>query len=78
MNTDIDIDFLPCRWQVKLDLFFLQAGQGVNAYLLKRERLESLASLNALTDAELARMGLARDDIPAFVFEDILAPPVTE
>jgi uncharacterized protein YjiS (DUF1127 family) len=40
--------------------------------MLTRARLASVARLHAMSDAELAAMGLDRRDIPAFVMEDIL------
>jgi len=46
-------------------------GMGVNAYSLKQDRRDILLWLNAKSDAELALMGLARADIPAFVFSDL-------
>ena len=55
-----------------LDRFFAELGQGFNAYLASRPKLVEIERLYALTDAELAEMGLARDDIPRHVFRDLL------
>ena len=35
-------------------------------------RTEKLRELQLKTDAELARMGLRRDDLPAYVFRDLM------
>lgn len=69
-QTPVDITFTP-GLEARLDAYFLAMGLGVNAHLLRRERREILYWLNARSDAELARMGLARRDIPAFVFRDL-------
>ena len=55
-----------------LDTFFAELGQGFNAYLASRPKLVEIERLYALTDAELAEMGLARDEIPRHVFRDLL------
>ncbi|MDR9393006.1 DUF1127 domain-containing protein [Roseovarius sp. SYSU LYC5161] len=73
MTSNIpEIGFLPTSWRRDLDLFLAERAQGMNAYMLSRNRLASVARLAMLSDAELAELGLAREDIPAFVFEDIL------
>lgn len=66
----VDLDFAPSL-AARLDLYFLSMGMGVNAYGLTRDRREILYWLNAKSDAELALMGLARPEIPAFVFRDL-------
>ncbi|WP_243651804.1 hypothetical protein [Primorskyibacter sedentarius] len=55
-----------------LDLFLAAAGQGFNSYIEKRARVSQLAELDAKSDEELARMGLRRDDIPRYVFRDLI------
>jgi len=72
-ETDFSIRFLPATWRRDLDLFMAERAPGMNAYMLTRNRLASVARMHAHTDAELAAMGLRRADIPAFVFEDILS-----
>ena len=57
--------------EARLDAYFLGLGMGLNTHLLRRERRDILLWLNAKSDAELALMGLARRDIPAFVFRDL-------
>jgi len=55
----------------RLDRFFAGIGQGFNAFLVVRSRRAELARLEAMSDAELARMGLRREDIPRYVFRDM-------
>ncbi len=66
----VSVAFSP-PLQARLDRYFLSMGMGVNAYSLKQDRRDILLWLNAKSDAELALMGLARADIPAFVFSDL-------
>jgi len=60
------------RLNSMLDRFFASIGQGFNAYLAARSRIAEVERLDARTDAELATMGLKREDIPRHVFRDIL------
>lgn len=69
-QTPIQMTFSPAM-DARLDQYFLSLGMGFNSATLKRERRDILAWLNAKSDAELALMGLARPDIPAFVFRDL-------
>lgn len=69
-QTPIGMAFTPAL-TARLDAYFLGLGQGVNAHALVRERRDLLCWLNAKSDAELALMGLARPEIPAFVFRDL-------
>lgn len=71
-DTDPIIQTLPAGWRRHLELFLIENAPGMNAYLLARSRLTSVMRMHAMTDSELAGMGLRRADIPAFVFEDIL------
>ncbi|MDZ7709002.1 MAG: DUF1127 domain-containing protein [Roseovarius sp.] len=71
-ETDQIVQFMPATWRHDLDLFMAERAPGMNAYMLTRHRLASVARMHALSDADLAGMGLTRSDIPAFVFEDIL------
>ncbi len=50
--------------------FFFGLANGFNAYLERRARTDEMRNLNQLSDAELARMGLTRDQIPFHVFRD--------
>jgi uncharacterized protein YjiS (DUF1127 family) len=69
---EMQIDLLTPDWRRDLDLFMATRAPGMNAYMLSRNRLASLARMHAMTDRQLAGMGLTRADIPAFVFEDLL------
>ena len=57
--------------RARLDAFFATIGQGMNAYMESRSRMHQINRLNALSDEELAEMGLKRDEIPRHVFRDI-------
>lgn len=71
-ETEPTVQFIPATWRHDLDVFMAERAPGMNAYMLTRHRLASVARMHALSDAELAAMGLRRRDIPAFVFEDML------
>ncbi|MEI4232117.1 DUF1127 domain-containing protein [Roseovarius sp. D22-M7] len=71
-EPEMHIHLLPHDWRRDLDLFMTERAPGMNAYMLSRHRLSSMARLHAMTDRQLAAMGLTRADIPAFVFEDLL------
>lgn len=55
----------------RLDRFFIGLGQGFNAFLVARSRRDELIRLESMSDAELAQMGLKREDIPRYVFRDM-------
>lgn len=71
-DTDLHTRLLPATWRHDLDLYLAERAGGMNAYMIARQRVLSVARLHSLSDAELAGMGLRRRDIPAFVFEDVL------
>jgi hypothetical protein len=71
-DLDVHIHFLPPHLQSDLDLFLSEHAPGMNAYMLSRSRVSSVARLHAMSDRQLAGMGLTRAEIPAFVFEDLL------
>ena len=56
----------------KIDCFFASRGLGVNPYTLRRARLARIIALEASSDAELAEIGLERDEILPHVFGDLL------
>jgi uncharacterized protein YjiS (DUF1127 family) len=58
------------RLMARLDAFFAALGQGMNAYMHRKSRMDEIEALNARTDAELAALGITRDDIPRYVFRD--------
>ncbi|SMX43813.1 hypothetical protein MAA8898_02910 [Maliponia aquimaris] len=57
----------------KIDLYLTEVGFGMNPAALKRARLGQIIALESATDAELASIGIARDQILPFVFRDLLA-----
>jgi hypothetical protein len=69
-HPPVQVAFSP-GLEARLDAYFLSMGLGLNTHLLRQERREILLWLNAKSDAELALMGLARPDIPAFIFRDL-------
>ena len=71
-DPDVQIHYLQRQWRRDLDLFLTEHVPGMNAYMLSRSRLSSVARLHGMSDRQLAAMGLTRADIPAFVFEDLL------
>lgn len=71
----MDIAFVNHRIQEQIDLFLVNIGLGFNPYLERRARMHDAMALNALSDRELARLGLARCDIAAAVFGDLFTQP---
>jgi len=51
--------------------FFAAFGRGMVTYMERRSRADQIARLNALSDAQLAKLGITRDTIPAYVFRDL-------
>jgi uncharacterized protein YjiS (DUF1127 family) len=51
--------------------FFAGIGRAMVMNSSGQKRLERAERLNAKTDAELAQMGIRRDDIPRIVFGDM-------
>jgi len=74
-NTEpsVNIAFCTPDWRSALDLYLVEHAPGMNSYLLSRSRLASVARMHLLSDQDLAEMGLTREEIPAFVFEDLLS-----
>ncbi len=70
-HANVDIRFPATGWRQRLDTYFATLGQGVNAAPLIRARLGEVAGLEALSDAELALLGMDRSDIPARVYADL-------
>ena len=54
-----------------LSNFFAGIRTGMTAYMERRSRGDQIARLNALSDAELKKLGITRDTIPAYVFRDL-------
>ncbi len=58
--------------RAQADRLFAQMGQGFNAYLERLSRQREVERLNAMSDAELARLGVRRDKLIEYVFRDKL------
>jgi len=54
-----------------LSNFFQSVGRGFTVYMERRSRTDQIAALNAKSDEELAKLGITRDAIPAYVFRDL-------
>ncbi|MGP6086670.1 hypothetical protein [Antarctobacter jejuensis] len=57
----------------KIDIYLTEVGFGVNPATLKRSRMRQIIALESASDAELAGIGIDRDQILPFVFRDLLA-----
>ncbi|MGI3168738.1 hypothetical protein ACRARG_06280 [Pseudooceanicola sp. C21-150M6] len=55
----------------RIDAFFTAVSVGMGAYMHRRSRADQIAALNAKSDEELAKLGITRDGIPAYVFRDL-------
>jgi uncharacterized protein YjiS (DUF1127 family) len=58
--------------RAQLDRLFASIGQGFNAYLESQGRTEEIERLSSKSDKQLAEMGLRREDIPRYVFRDLI------
>lgn len=56
---------------VAIGAFFSRIGQAMIAASCNSGRLREVEMLNAKSDAELAKMGIKRDDIVHHVFRDL-------
>ena len=56
----------------RIDGFMTAISVGLTTYMEGRARVGQLEMMNAKTDEELATMGLKREDIPHYVFRDLL------
>ncbi|WP_300585050.1 hypothetical protein [Marivita sp.] len=54
------LDFARPGLRHRIDLFFAEKGQGFNPMPMVRSRLPSILRLDAMSDAELASLGLTR------------------
>ena len=57
--------------RARFDNFLAGLGRGFNAYVESRSRISQIHQLNALSDDELAKRGIKREEIPAHVFRDL-------
>ena len=63
-------NFSP-RLSAGFDALFCTLGLGLGPADLRGARLARAVHLDALPDAALKQMGIARDDIPRIVFRDL-------
>lgn len=54
----------------KIDEVFEVLGKSFSAYVERKSRAPEIARLNAMTDEQLARLGISRDRIVNHVFRD--------
>ena len=55
----------------KLKSFGAAVAHGYTAYVNSRSRIDQIHAMNRKSDAELAKLGITRDQIPAYVFRDL-------
>ncbi len=67
-------DITPVKGSLRgrIEAVFAAIGRAMVAYFEASAHVRELNALNAKTDAELAKMGLKRDDIPRHVFRNVL------
>lgn len=65
------IDGTTATTHGRIDSVFAAIGRGLHAYAERRTRRGEIERLNALSDAELAKLGITRDHIPQHVFRDL-------
>lgn len=70
MQSELLAATSPDRLRDRLDAW-LSAAHDPRAERDRAARLARLRSLEARSDAELARLGLTRPGLPAFVFRDL-------
>lgn len=56
----------------RIKSFFTAIGQGLMSVAEANQRVQLVERLNAKSDAELAQMGIRREDIVRYVFRDML------
>ena len=61
----------PSGFRDRMASFFAGLGDGFNAYIESRSRIHQIHKLNALSDEQLASLGITRDRITAYVFRDL-------
>ncbi|MDR9484566.1 MULTISPECIES: hypothetical protein [Sediminimonas] len=65
-----DITFEKSALKTAFDAVLNAIGRGIRNYMHQRSRVDQIEALQAKSDAELERMGVARDDIARYVFRD--------
>lgn len=69
--TDITTHLAPSRARNPFVRFGAALQRGFAAYAERASRRDKIVALEAKSDAELAAMGLRREDIPFHVFHDL-------
>lgn len=72
MRDNVQMTMGHTSLNAKIDNFFASRGFGFNPGTMKRARLRQIIQLEAASDADLAALGVAREDILAHVFRDLL------
>ncbi|WP_121631588.1 hypothetical protein [Tropicibacter alexandrii] len=75
MRDNVQLSMGHTSLNAKIDHFFTSRGFGYNPGRLRRARLREIIALEAASDADLAAMGLRRDDILPYVFRDLFVGP---
>lgn len=58
-------------FSAKFSALFASISSGMVAYMERRARSEQIVALQSKSDAELAKLGITREQIPAYVFRDL-------
>ncbi|WP_209424533.1 DUF1127 domain-containing protein [Pararhodobacter sp. SW119] len=69
---NLNTEELTPRLRAQADRFFATLGQGFNSYIERRSRRAQIEYLDSLSDAELAKRGITRDQIVQHVFRDLM------
>jgi len=72
VQQDFSLHFSERNPAQLLDAFLTEVGQGFSSFPDRQRRLQDIAELDALDDIDLAAFGIERDDIPAYVYRDLL------
>lgn len=62
----------PRSLRARVAAFWAAFGRAFGAYLDRQSRYHIVQRLNAMSDEELAKMGISRDRIVQYVFRDRL------
>lgn len=66
-----NIEFAKTGLSGRIAAFFASIAKGMETYAHHLSRMDQVEALNAKTDAELAALGVSRDEIPRYVFRDL-------
>ncbi|MEL7098790.1 MAG: hypothetical protein AAGM84_08185 [Pseudomonadota bacterium] len=71
IHTDQNFGVIDRVWTAIRNTF-ATIGASVNLAAAADARMAEIEALNAKSDAELARLGLSREEIPSHVFRDLI------